>query len=208
MRPSTPSESRGAARSSAARELSHVELSERSGRARSRMVDVSAKPIRARSATARARVVFPAGLLSIVLRERGPKGPVEEMSRAAGLMAAKRTSELIPMCHPLGLDHLEIRFEAVAADVLEVRCKAACRGRTGVEMEALVGSAVAALTVYDMTKAMDHGIRITDVELLEKSGGRSGVWRRDAQLGSRPSKRKPSARHAARRTVSRASRAR
>jgi cyclic pyranopterin phosphate synthase len=144
------------------------------------MVDVGTKPIRARSALARARVVFPRGLMTIVLDDRGPKGPVEEVARAAGLMAAKRTSELIPMCHPLGLDHLEIHFEPVDADVLEVRCRASCRGRTGVEMEALVGSAVAALTIYDMTKGLDHGIRITDVELLEKSGGRSGLWRHDA----------------------------
>ena len=197
MNPRSPSESHDGARSPAARELSHVELS---GRARSRMVDVGAKPIRARAALARARVVFPAGLLSVVMQARGPKGPVEEMSRAAGMMAAKRTSELIPMCHPLGLDHLEIEFESVGADVLEVRCKAACRGRTGVEMEALVGSAVAALTIYDMTKAMDHGIRITDVELLEKSGGRSGVWRRDAALDARQPKRKRAARARARRT--------
>jgi cyclic pyranopterin phosphate synthase len=144
------------------------------------MVDVGAKPMRARSALARARIVFPPGKMTIVLHDRGPKGPVEEVARAAGLIAAKRTSELIPMCHSLGLDHLEIQFEPVDADVLEVRCKAACRGRTGVEMEALVGSAVAALTIYDMTKALDHGIRITDVELLEKSGGRSGLWRHDA----------------------------
>lgn len=142
------------------------------------MVDVGAKPIRARSALARACVVFPPGLLRVVLAERGPKGPVEEVARAAGLMAAKRTSELIPMCHALGLDHLEIRFDPIGEDVLEVRCRAACRGRTGVEMEALVGSSVAALTVYDMTKGMDHGIRITDVELLEKRGGRSGLWQR------------------------------
>jgi cyclic pyranopterin phosphate synthase len=142
------------------------------------MVDVGSKPSRARSALARACVEFPSGLLSLVLAERGPKGPVEEVARAAGLLAAKRTSELIPMCHALGLDHLEIQFEAVGPDVLEVRCRAACRGRTGVEMEALVGAALAALTVYDMTKGLDHEIRISTVELVEKRGGRSGVWKR------------------------------
>jgi cyclic pyranopterin phosphate synthase len=153
---------------------------------RSRMVDVGSKPVRARSALARARIVFPPGALRTVLAARGPKGAVEDVARAAGLIAAKRTSELIPMCHSLGLDHVEIRFEADGLNVLEVRCRAACRGRTGVEMEALVGAAVAALTVYDMTKALDHGIRIADVELLEKRGGRSGVWKRGIQdKGSR-----------------------
>jgi len=165
--------------------LTHVEADGDAGRARSRMVDVGGKPIRARAALARARVVFPSRVLGTVLAENGPKGPVEDVARAAGLIAAKRTSELIPMCHTLGLDHLEIRFEPIDANVLEVRCTAACRGRTGVEMEALVGAAVAALTVYDMTKALDHGIRITDVELLEKRGGRSGVWRSTAARGER-----------------------
>jgi cyclic pyranopterin phosphate synthase len=141
------------------------------------MVDVAEKPVRARSALARAQIRFPSGLLARVLAEGGPKGPLEEVARAAGLLAAKRTGELIPMCHPLGLDHVEIRFAEIGPDLLEVRCRAACRGRTGVEMEALVGAALAALTVYDMTKGLDHGIRIEALELLEKRGGRSGIWR-------------------------------
>jgi cyclic pyranopterin phosphate synthase len=151
------------------------------------MVDVGAKPVRRRSALARAAVEFPPGILARVTARRGPKGPVEEVARAAGLMAAKRTSELIPMCHGLGLDHLEIRFRALPHDVLEVSCRAACRGRTGVEMEAMVGAAVAALTVYDMTKGLDHGIRLRDIELVEKRGGRSGTWRR-ASPGARTGK--------------------
>ena len=158
-------------------ELSHLE--EQEGGARSRMVDVSQKPVTARAATARALVRFPHGRLRAVLDGAGPKGPIEEVARSAGLLAAKRTGELIPMCHPLGLDHLEITFAADTseADTLEIRCTARCQGRTGVEMEAMTGAAVAALTVYDMTKALDHGIRIERVELLEKSGGKSGTWR-------------------------------
>jgi cyclic pyranopterin phosphate synthase len=158
------------------RALSHVATG-RAG-AESRMVDVGAKAITDRSAVARAGVRFPIGLIEGVLRRGGPKGPVTEVARAAGLLAAKRTGDLIPMCHPLGLDHLEIRFER-ADDVLEIRCRAATRGRTGVEMEALVGAAVAALTVYDMVKALDPAISIERVELVEKRGGRSGAWRRD-----------------------------
>ena len=141
------------------------------------MVDVGEKPVTARRAEARAFVRFPNGVLARVLEGRGVKGPIEEIARAAGLLAAKRTGELIPMCHPLGIDHLEIAFEAVEENLLEIRCRAACRGRTGIEMEAMTGVSVAALTVYDMTKGLDHGIVIERVELIAKSGGRSGDWR-------------------------------
>lgn len=144
----------------------------------SRMVDVGSKSTTARSATARAVVHFPDDVLEIALAGDGPKGPVTEVARVAGILAAKRTGELIPMCHPLALDHVEITFERTAPDRLEIRCRAACTGRTGVEMEALVGASVAALTVYDMTKAIDHGIVIETLELLEKSGGKSGLWRK------------------------------
>jgi cyclic pyranopterin phosphate synthase len=140
------------------------------------MVDVGAKEVTAREAVARARIRFPAGVLGAVLAGEGPKGPVTEMARAAGVLAAKRTGEWIPLCHTLPLDGVDLAFEQVGEDLLEVRCRAACRGRTGVEMEALVGASAAALTVYDMTKAMDHGIVIEAVELLEKRGGRSGTW--------------------------------
>lgn len=152
-------------------ELSHV-----SG-GRSRMVDVGSKPATERSALARARVRFPAGLLARVLAGQGPKGPVTEVARVAGVMAAKRTSEWIPMCHPLPLDWIEIEF-ADSHDVLEITCRTACTARTGVEMEALVGASAAALTVYDMTKALDPAIAIERVELLEKHGGKRGAWRR------------------------------
>lgn len=159
------------------RRLSHV--TDGPGGPEARMVDVGAKPVTERSAVARARVRFPAGLLDEVLAGGGPKGPVTEVARAAGILAAKRTGELIPMCHPLGLDHVEITFEPVAGgDTLEVRCRAACRGKTGIEMEALVGASIASLTVYDMTKALDPAISIEAVELLEKRGGKSGTWTR------------------------------
>ena len=146
----------------------------------SQMVDVGLKLTTARSATARAALRFPRGVLEIALAGLGPKGPVTEVARVAGILAAKRTGDLIPMCHPIALDHVEIAFERTAADRLEIRCRASCTGRTGVEMEALVGASVAALTVYDMTKALDHGIVIESVELLEKTGGKSGVWRKPA----------------------------
>ena len=142
-----------------------------------RMVDVGSKPSSARVARARARVRFPAGVLERVLAGQGPKGPIEEVARVAGIQAAKRTSEWIPMCHSVPLDHVEVRFTRTAEDVLEVACTAACTARTGVEMEALVGASAAALTVYDMCKALARGILVERVELLEKSGGASGPWR-------------------------------
>jgi cyclic pyranopterin phosphate synthase len=140
------------------------------------MVDVAGKEETDRSALARALVRFPKGVLDTVLAGTGPKGPVQEVARAAGILAAKRTAELIPMCHPLGLDHVEITFERIEADLLEVRCRTTCRGRTGVEMESLLGAALAALTIYDMTKGMDKGIRVESIEVLEKRGGKSGTW--------------------------------
>lgn len=143
------------------------------------MVDVGAKAVTQRSAIARARVHFPKGMLGAVLAGAGPKGPVTEVARVAGIQAAKRTAEWIPMCHVLPLDHVGIEFEAVEPDVLEVRCRAACTARTGVEMEAMVGASAAALVVYDMTKALSHGITIQRVELVEKLGGKSGTWRRE-----------------------------
>lgn len=155
--------------------MSHLESGSQGASAR--MVDVSTKRVSSRSARARAVLRFPRGVLERVLRAQGPKGPVEELARAAGILAAKRTGDLIPLCHPLGLEHVGIRFTRLDRDRLELECSAACRGRTGVEMEALVGAALAALTVYDMSKGLDHGISIESLELIEKRGGRSGTWR-------------------------------
>lgn len=141
------------------------------------MVDVGAKPVTARAAEARALVTFPRGVRRVLLAGRGPKGPVLEVARTAAVLAAKKTDELVPLCHSVPLDAVTVAFASRGADQLEIRVRATCTGRTGVEMEALVGASVAALTVYDMAKALDHGIRIERVELLEKSGGRSGTWR-------------------------------
>lgn len=149
------------------------------GGPRASMVDVGAKPSSERRALAAARVVFPEGALEAVLRGAGPKGPIEEVARTAGILGAKRTADLIPMCHPLGLDFVDVVFERVEPDILEIRCEARCVGRTGVEMEAMCGASVAALVVYDMTKAVSKGIRIEAVRLLEKDGGKSGAWRAD-----------------------------
>lgn len=156
--------------------LSHVE-SDRTG-ARATMVDVGKKPATAREAVARASVVFPRGMRDVAWRGRGPKGPIAEVARVAGIQAAKRTAELVPLCHGLALEHVEITLTPRGTRSLEVRCRARTTARTGVEMEAMVGASVAALTVYDMTKALSKAIRIERVELLAKSGGKSGDWTR------------------------------
>ncbi|MDF1729499.1 MAG: cyclic pyranopterin monophosphate synthase MoaC [Sulfitobacter sp.] len=155
--------------------LTHVKRGA-DGRSESQMVDVGSKTPSDRRALARAKVRFPSGVLQGILEDGGPKGPILEVSRVAGLLGAKRTAELIPMCHPLGLHHVELHFSVAEPDVLEVRCSASVTGPTGVEMEAMVGASLAALTLYDMTKGVDKGIVIETVELLEKSGGKSGTW--------------------------------
>lgn len=142
------------------------------------MVDTSGKRPTTRSAVARALVRFPAGALPRLLAEGGPKGPIGEVARLAGIAAAKRTGELIPLCHGLALDVVDVVLEQAGPDLLEVRCTARTVARTGVEMEAMVGAALAALAVYDMSKAIDKGIVVERVELLEKRGGKSGLWRR------------------------------
>jgi len=140
------------------------------------MVDVSAKPATLRTARAEALLRFPAEAYQ-TLESGGfatAKGPVFHTAIVAGTMAAKRTHELIPFCHPLGLERCEITIEPAGSGSLAVRCTASVHHRTGVEMEALTGATVAALTVYDMCKSLSHGIVIESLRLLEKSGGRSG----------------------------------
>jgi cyclic pyranopterin phosphate synthase len=143
------------------------------------MVDVGSKAVTAREALAEAWLRFPPGVRARILAGAGPKGPVTEVARVAGIQAAKRTAELIPMCHSLGLDSVEVLFEAPGDDPerLRITCRTRCQGRTGVEMEAMTGAAVAALTVYDMTKALSKEIELERVRLLSKKGGKSGVWR-------------------------------
>ncbi len=139
------------------------------------MVDVTAKHETLRSATATARLRFPPGLLAR-LQSSGyqtVKGPVLSTAIVAGTMAAKRTHELIPFCHPLGLERCDITIEADAGGGLEIRCTTAVHHRTGVEMEALTGVSIAALTVYDMCKSLSHDIVIAETCLLSKSGGKT-----------------------------------
>ena len=141
------------------------------------MVDVGDKEITKRSATAQSRVRFPAAVAN-ALRSQGfstSKGPVFQTAIIAGVMGAKRTHELIPFCHPLGLENCKITIEMVDDDAI-VACTASVTGKTGVEMEALTGASVAALTIYDMCKALSHEIEIGPTRLLEKSGGRSGHY--------------------------------
>lgn len=141
------------------------------------MVDVSGKEATERVAEACASIHFPsAALRSLVLGGQGPKGPVIEVARVAAIQGAKRTGDLIPLCHPLGLDHVEVSFLPVGEAGLEIRCRAKTTGRTGVEMEAMTGAAIAALCVYDMVKGADKGVYIGSVRLMEKRGGKSGDW--------------------------------
>jgi cyclic pyranopterin phosphate synthase len=142
---------------------------------RAHMVDVSAKAETRREAVAEAFVELNDAVLAAL--PQNPKGNPLEVARFAGIQAAKRTSELIPMCHPLALSFVDVEAEVVAGGV-RVRATAATVAGTGVEMEAMVAASVAALTVYDMTKALDKGIRIREVQLVRKSGGKSGEWKR------------------------------
>ena len=151
--------------------LSHFD---REGRAR--MVDVSAKPVTKRTAIASGRVLMKAQTLERIVNKKIEKGDVLGVARVAGIMAAKRTGEIIPMCHPLAIDSVEIQFQPDGrrSEVrIEVRVKST--GKTGVEMEALTATAAAALTIYDMCKAVDRGMKIENIRLVRKSGGKSGT---------------------------------
>ncbi len=143
---------------------------------RSRMVDMGAKPATARAAKAGVLVRMRPETLAKVRELQLPKGDPFEVARVAGILAAKRTPELIPLCHPLALSHVDVRIAVTAAGVA-IEAEARCTGPTGVEMEALTAAAVAALTFYDMCKAVDKSIVIDGLRLLEKSGGASGDFR-------------------------------
>lgn len=150
--------------------FSHLDASDRPA-----MVDVSGKVPTRREATARARVLLPPEV-SIHFRAgevQSKKGPVFQTAILAGTMACKKTSDLIPLCHPLPLDDIKIRIDMADEGTALIECKVSCHGRTGVEMEALTGASVAALTLYDMCKAFSHAIVIADIRLLEKTGGKS-----------------------------------
>ncbi|MBE0476355.1 MAG: cyclic pyranopterin monophosphate synthase MoaC [Coriobacteriia bacterium] len=153
--------------------LTHVDA-----RGAARMVDVGAKAVSRRRAVARSRLRCRPETVEMVAEGRAPKGDVIAVARVAGIMAAKRTSELIPLCHPLPLTHASVAIEPLPAG-FEVTATVETDGRTGVEMEALTGASVAALTLYDMCKAVDRGMTIEETALLLKEGGKTGRWARE-----------------------------
>lgn len=152
-------------------ELTHLD-----DKGAARMVDVGGKAETVRSATAAGRIRMAAATLKAVREGSGPKGDVLSAARIAGIMAAKKTGDLIPLCHPLALDTVTVDF-AFSDDAVEVTARAALTGKTGVEMEALTAASIALLTLYDMAKALEKGMVIENVRLLEKTGGKSGDWR-------------------------------
>jgi cyclic pyranopterin phosphate synthase len=160
-----------------ARRLTHLDAA-----GRLRMVDVGAKPRTRRLARARGEIRLSPETVALIESNRIAKGNVLEVARLAGIMAAKRTAELIPLCHPLLLALVNIDF-ALSPDRLEVVAEARVTDRTGAEMEALTAAAVALLTVYDMCKAVDRGMVLSEICLVEKRGGRSGTYRRPERAG-------------------------
>lgn len=144
-----------------------------------RMVDVGSKQVTRRVAIAEGRIVMEPATLNLIAEGGHKKGDVLGIARVAGIMASKRTADLVPLCHPITISRVEVELQP-ETDRNSIRCRARVetRGRTGVEMEALTAVQVALLTVYDMCKAVDRGMTICDVCLLEKSGGRSGHWKR------------------------------
>ena len=158
------------------RKLTHLDAA-----GSARMVDVGEKAETARAAVAEGTIIMSSEAFEQVEENRGPKGNVLSTAELAGTMGAKRTADLIPLCHPIPLDHVEVRAELDATlPGVRVRATARATGRTGVEMEALTAVAVALLTVYDMVKAADRGMELGAIRLLEKSGGKSGSWSKGA----------------------------
>jgi cyclic pyranopterin phosphate synthase len=161
------------------KKLSHYD---KAGRVR--MVDVTAKPSTSRTAIAHAFVRMRPTTVETIRRAKSPKGDPLEIARIAGIGAAKRTSDLIPLCHPIVLTHVDVSAK-LCKNGIEVISEATATGPTGVEMEALVAASVAALTIYDMCKAVERGIEISDVHLSKKSGGRSGLYVRPGNLAKK-----------------------
>jgi cyclic pyranopterin phosphate synthase len=158
-------------------ELSHLDSA-----GNMRMVDVSEKKVSARIAKAACRILLKPETVRLIVQNRLQKGDVAACARAAGILAAKKTSDLIPLCHPLPISAVTLDVAVDESFGCEITCEAKVTAQTGAEMEALTGCLVAALTVYDMVKAVDRGAIITDAKLLSKSGGKSGAWVRDADL--------------------------
>jgi len=158
--------------------MSPSKLSHLDARGEARMVDVSEKPATERQAVAEGRVIMARGTLDLILKGDAKKGDVLGTARIAGIMAAKRTHELIPLCHPLSISAIAVDLKPdLRLPGVNVRAAVRMTGRTGVEMEALTAVAVACLTVYDMVKAVERGIRIEGIHLIEKYGGKSGHYR-------------------------------
>jgi cyclic pyranopterin phosphate synthase len=158
-------------------------LSHYDNKGRVHMVNVTAKRATSRSAVAHALVRMRKATVERLRRLESPKGDPLEIARIAGITAAKRTSELIPLCHPLSLTHVDVSAK-LCQNGIEITSEATATGPTGVEMEALVAASVAALTIYDMCKALERGMEITELYLLKKSGGRSGVYERPGKRGN------------------------
>lgn len=154
--------------------LSHIDSD-----GKARMVDVSEKPFTFREAAASGAVTMKPETLSLLKEKKISKGDVLQVARVAGIMAAKKTSELIPMCHPLNISSVNIDFELdTKKNIINIKSRVKITGQTGVEMEALTAVTVAALTIYDMCKSADKGMIISDIMLIEKYGGKSGTFKR------------------------------
>lgn len=160
-------------------EMSHLQLSHIDQKGNAHMVDVGDKPITARMAIAQAEISMQPETLARICQGTMPKGDVFACARIAGIMAAKRTFELIPMCHPLPIESVSVDFEIEKPGRVRVKAMLQCSWKTGIEMEALTAASVAALTVYDMCKAVDRGMEIQNICLVEKVGGKSGHYVRD-----------------------------
>lgn len=146
---------------------------------KAKMVDITEKPVSRREAVASGSIKMKPETLQLIIDKKVPKGDVLCVARVAGIMAAKKTSELIPMCHPLSVTSINIDFHInIKQNKIDIEAKVKCEGQTGVEMEALNAVSVAALTIYDMCKAVDKDMQISDIMLMEKSGGRSGIYKR------------------------------
>jgi cyclic pyranopterin phosphate synthase len=155
------------------KQLSHLDAE-----GRIQMVNVGSKPVTARTAEACGSVRMSSETIAAIRERRTPKGDPLETARLAGIMAAKRTAGLIPLCHPLPLSHIDVQI-LIQDEGVEIKATTSTNAQTGVEMEALTAVSVAALTIYDMCKAIDREMRITEIRLTYKSGGRSGEWRRE-----------------------------
>ena len=154
------------------------ELTHFNGQGRARMVDVTEKPVTRRAAAARGEVHMARETWEMIRAGTVKKGDVLAVAQVAGILAAKRTHELIPMCHPLRLTAVDLSF-TLEESAVHIRSKVKCKGETGVEMEALTAASVAALTIYDMCKAVQRDMEITDIRLCRKSGGKSGDYRKE-----------------------------